>query len=125
MTILGSLVAGGAPPAVAELPEPGRRFLSTDGAVPVESSAARAIGVSISREVLEMTMTRMTAGPAVGGTMEIPDDAARRAAVARAQAELIEQLARLVLAASEAGAVATDTTCERGADDQRPRGSRV
>ena len=72
-----------------------------------------------------MTTKRMTAGPAVGGTMEIPDDAARQAAVARAQTELIELLARFVLAAIEAGAVVTDATRERGADERRTQGSRA
>lgn len=72
-----------------------------------------------------MTMTRMNAGPAVGGTMESPDDAARQAAAARAQTELIELLARLVLAAIEAGAVVTDATRERGADERRTRGFRA
>lgn len=57
-----------------------------------------------------MTTTRMNASAAAGGTMKASEDATQQVAAARAQAELIELLARLVLAAIQAGAVATYAT---------------
>ncbi len=86
-------------------------------------SVAHAIGVSISTEDQTMTKTR-TNDAADSGTIG-PGDTARRAAVARAQAELIEMLARFVLAAVETGAVATPSERRRVANVQRPRQSRA
>jgi ATP-dependent exoDNAse (exonuclease V) alpha subunit len=70
-----------------------------------------------------MTTTRLNDGAAAGGTMEATTDADARGSAARAQAELIELLAKLVLAAIEAGAAAAHTTRQCGTHERRPRGS--
>jgi len=61
-----------------------------------------------------MMTTKTTTDPAPkGGTIRAASDADRRVAVARAQAELIDMLARLVLAAAESESAASHM--------QRPR----
>jgi hypothetical protein len=76
-------------------------------------SAAHAIGVFISYETT-MTTTKTTSDHAPeGGTIRATSDADRRVTVARAQAELIDMLARLVLAAVESESAASHL--------QRPR----
>ena len=54
-------------------------------------------------------------------TMDVAGDANRRAAAARAQAELIEILARLVLANVEAGVADTCNTIPSAAHERKPR----
>jgi hypothetical protein len=60
-------------------------------------SAAHAIGVFIPTEVLLMPTNFLTKNAAASGTMNAQDARDRQAGAARAQAELIEILARLVL----------------------------
>jgi hypothetical protein len=55
-----------------------------------------------------------------GGTIERTVDAGRQTSVARAQAELIEMLASLVLAAVEADAAGSRTHRPRGHARDRP-----
>jgi hypothetical protein len=62
---------------------------------------------------------------ALGGTMEAPEAATPQPAAARAQAELIELLARLVLAEIEAEAVVAAATRACGADERRTRRSGI
>ena len=76
-------------------------------------SVADAIGVFISHETT-MTTTKTTSEQAPeGGTIRAATDADRRVTVVRAQAELIDMLARLVLAAVESESAASHM--------QRPR----
>jgi UDP-N-acetylglucosamine 2-epimerase len=85
-------------------------------------SAARAIGVFIStHKVLTMTTNKRGNPAASSGTMEESKSIGSQAAAARAQTELIELLARLVLAGIEAEAVVAAATRECGADERRTR----
>ena len=69
-----------------------------------------------------MTSKSTDDSTAGSGTIERTVDAGRRTSVARAQAELIDMLARLVLAAVEADAAGTRTHRPRDhARDRRPR----
>jgi len=61
-----------------------------------------------------MTSKTTDDSTAGSGTIERTVDASRRTSVARAQAELIDMLARLVLAAVEADAAGTRTHRPRG-----------
>jgi hypothetical protein len=70
-------------------------------------AAAHASGVFISLKATAMTKKRMAVSAANGGTMDAHVDAAP-AAAARAQAELIDLLARLVLASVERDATETE-----------------
>ncbi len=72
-----------------------------------------------------MTTNNRAKPAALGGTMEAPEAATPHAAAARAQAELIELLARRLLAAIEAGSVATDTTRQADAHERRTRRPRI
>lgn len=69
--------------------------------------ATHASGVFILLKATAMTTKRMAGSAADGGTMDAHADAAPAAAV-RAQAELIDLLARLVLASVERNATATE-----------------
>jgi hypothetical protein len=69
--------------------------------------AAHASGVFIPREVITMTTKRTTASAADGSTMDTHANASS-AGAARAQAELIDLLARLVLASVERNANAKE-----------------
>ena len=69
--------------------------------------AAHASGVFIPREVMTMTTKRTTASAADGGTIVAHADTALGAS-ARAQVELIDLLARLVLASVERDATANE-----------------
>jgi hypothetical protein len=71
-----------------------------------------------------MTKIRTNEDAGDSGTIGV-GMAARRAVIARAQAELIEMLAKLVMAAVETGAVATPPERRRVANVQRPRQSRA
>jgi hypothetical protein len=86
-------------------------------------SVAHAIGVSISTEVHTMTKTRRN-DAADSGTIRT-GDVARRAAVARAQAELIEMLARLVMAAVEIESAAAPPIAPHATHVRRARQSRA
>jgi len=74
----------------------------TAGAVPVASAIARAIGVFIPPNPRE-TMDPKKENASDGGTIDLPGATARAASAGRAQAELIEILARLVLASVQQG----------------------
>jgi hypothetical protein len=74
-----------------------------------------------SHKVLTMNTNKRGKPAALGGTMEAPEAATPQAAAARAQAELIELLARLVLAEIEAEAAVAAATHECGADERRTR----
>jgi hypothetical protein len=74
-----------------------------------------------SHKVLTMNTNTKAKPAALGGTMEAPEAATPQVAAARAQAELIELLARLVLAEIEAEAVVVAATRECGADERRTR----
>jgi hypothetical protein len=76
-------------------------------------SVAHAIGVFISHENTMMTAKTTSDHAPEGGTIRAASDADRRVTVARAQAELIDMLARLVLAAVESESAASHM--------QRPR----
>jgi len=67
-------------------------------------SAAHAIGVFVPMKRNAMTTENTNEQTADGGTMNMCGDAHRGAVVARAQMELIDTLARLVLASVEQGA---------------------
>jgi hypothetical protein len=69
-----------------------------------------------------MTKNNTTEPAAAAGTIKADPDAARSARAARAQAELIEMLARLVLAAVEADAAGT--RAHRPRDHARDRRAR-
>ena len=60
-----------------------------------------------------MTTKTITGHAPEGGTIRAASDADRRVTVARAQAELIDMLARLVLAAVEQGAEAQGRAARR------------
>ena len=69
-----------------------------------------------------MTKNNTTEPAAAAGTIKADPDAARSARAARAQAELIEMLTRLVLAAVEADAAGSRTRRPRDhAHDRRAR----
>jgi hypothetical protein len=68
-----------------------------------------------------MTKNKRGNPAASGGTMGDTESTASHAAAARAQVELIELLARLVLAEIEAEAVVAAATRECGADERRTR----
>jgi len=68
-----------------------------------------------------MTTNKRGKPAALSGTMEAPEAATPQANAARAQAELIELLARLVLAEIEAEAAVAAATRECGADERRTR----
>lgn len=72
-----------------------------------------------------MTTKPPNEGAAKGGTMKAPGDTARCIAAARAQMELIDLLARLVLASVEAETVATRTIRPGGAHERRSHNARA
>jgi hypothetical protein len=85
-------------------------------------SAAHAIGVFIPHEALIMTSKTTNDSAASGGTIERTVDAGRYTTVARAQAELIDILVRLVIAAVESEAADNHTHRPRGqTHDRRSR----
>jgi hypothetical protein len=86
-------------------------------------SVAHAIGGFIFTEVHVMTNTPSNEA-ADSGTIR-PGVVARRAAVARAQAELIEMLARLVMAAVEIESAATPPRAPHATHVRRARQSRA
>jgi hypothetical protein len=96
-------------------------FLCTDGAALVDSLGRPRRRCFHSPKVLTMTTNKRAKPAALGGTMEAPEAATPEAAAARAQAELIELLARQVLAAIEAGAVVPDPTRQADANERRSR----
>ena len=77
-----------------------RRAFRTAGVVPVAPAAARAIGFFIPPNPRE-TMDPKKENALDGGTIEEPGATARSASAGRAQAELIEVLARFVLTSME------------------------
>ena len=85
-------------------------------------SAAHAIGVFIPDEVQTMTTKATNDHAPPGGTMSAGRDADRRVRAGRAQTELIDILARLVLASVEAESAAKPT--QRPRDDTGVRRSR-
>jgi hypothetical protein len=121
-TIPGSIGPdGGLRPAVVRWLEVGFRFLSTDGMVPVDSLGCPCHRCFHLHKVLTMTTNKKAKPAALSGTMDAPEAATLQATAARAQAELIELLARLVLVEIEAEAAVAAATRECGADERRTR----